>query len=424
MSETVESAEREHANLRAALRWYLAHSDPGAALRLAGSLWRHFWIPKGHLSEGRRWLEEALAAATEPTRARARALAGAGTLASYQSDYASAEAWCHEGLSLARTLGDRIGVAHACEGLALVARSRGDFATATRLYEQALAAFRTTGSEPETGAALERLGLLKWYEGDSASARPLLEQSLEIAHRLGNELLAAAGLQSLGWLALSDGDPLAGDSLLGQSLPTFRRIGDRWRIARTLLGLGLAASARGEHERARDFCREAATLAIEVGDRRLASGCLVGLGHVEFAAGRAEAAVTIHAAADALRESTTGVWPEMLRTDHDDDLEAARADLGERTFAAAWSRGRALTLERILEPRQPSAHSPLAPAGLTSRELEVLRLVAAGLTDAQVAERLVLSLRTVHSHVRAVYRKLGVSSRSAATRYAIRHGLE
>ena len=66
---------------------------------------------------------------------------------------------------------------------------------------------------------------------------------------------------------------------------------------------------------------------------------------------------------------------------------------------------------------------PGHPAGLTVREVEVLRLVAAGLTDAQVAERLVLSVRTVHSHVRSIYRKLGVSSRSAATGYAFRQGL-
>ena len=68
---------------------------------------------------------------------------------------------------------------------------------------------------------------------------------------------------------------------------------------------------------------------------------------------------------------------------------------------------------------------PPSPAfrGLTPRELEVLRLVAEGLTDAQVAERLVLSLRTVHSHLRSIYRKLGVRSRSAATSTAIRNGL-
>jgi DNA-binding NarL/FixJ family response regulator len=62
-------------------------------------------------------------------------------------------------------------------------------------------------------------------------------------------------------------------------------------------------------------------------------------------------------------------------------------------------------------------------AGLTAREVEVLRLVAYGMSDALIAERLVVSLRTVHSHLRAIYRKLGVSSRSAATRWAVEHHL-
>ena len=65
----------------------------------------------------------------------------------------------------------------------------------------------------------------------------------------------------------------------------------------------------------------------------------------------------------------------------------------------------------------------VSPAGLTAREVEVLRLVAQGLSDARIAERLVISYRTVTTHVSSVYTKLGVSSRSAATRFAVEHHL-
>ena len=418
----VEAVKLEHGNIRAALRWYLDQGHAETALRLAGSLWLHFWIPKGHLSEGRRWLEEGLAADSPATRARARALAGAGTLAYCQSDYEAAERRCGEGLSLSRELGDRLGEAYACAGLALVARSRGDFPTATRRSEDALAAFEESGDELEIAGALEQLGLLKWYEGDYAAARPLLDQSLEIAHRLGDQLLEAAVLQSFGWLALSEGDDAAAEPLLTESLPPFRRVGDLWQLARSLFGLGLAASRRGEHEAARDRCREALALAAESGDRRFASGCLVGLAHVESAAGHSDLAVTLYAAADTLRESTGGGWPEIVRADYDAGVEALRGAEGNKRFASAWARGRELTLEEAVETRHLTRgeHDPATAAGLSARELEVLRLVATGLSDAQVAERLVLSLRTVHSHVRSIYRKLGVSSRSAATRYAIR----
>jgi DNA-binding NarL/FixJ family response regulator len=71
-------------------------------------------------------------------------------------------------------------------------------------------------------------------------------------------------------------------------------------------------------------------------------------------------------------------------------------------------------------PHEPAGTS--RPGGLTPRELEVLRLVAQGLTDAQIAERLVLSRRTVTSYLTSVYSKLEVSGRSAATRWALEHG--
>jgi DNA-binding NarL/FixJ family response regulator len=117
-------------------------------------------------------------------------------------------------------------------------------------------------------------------------------------------------------------------------------------------------------------------------------------------------------------------------------VKAVRAQLGEKAFAAAWEEGRTMPLEHVPVAQEsapmPSAKpatappfpkAPTYPDGLTVREVEVLRLVAQGLTDPQVAEQLVISPHTVNSHLKAIYGKLGVSSRSAATRYAIDHHL-
>src|SRR2546425_1113860 len=119
-------------------------------------------------------------------------------------------------------------------------------------------------------------------------------------------------------------------------------------------------------------------------------------------------------------------------------MAALRTQLGEKAFTAAWAEGRAMSPEQALAawgpvtmsmPMPASRSSPPPtkassyPAGLTAREVEVLRLVAQGLTDAQVAERLVISPRTVNFHLTSIYGKIGVSSRSAATRYAIEHHL-
>jgi DNA-binding NarL/FixJ family response regulator len=111
-----------------------------------------------------------------------------------------------------------------------------------------------------------------------------------------------------------------------------------------------------------------------------------------------------------------------------------------KAFSIAWTQGRAMTPNQVLSgqvkvsmlapnpginaPAYPAAKSTISyPDGLTKREIEVLRLIAMGLTDAQIAEQLVLSLHTVHAHLRTIYSKLGVTSRSAATRYAFEHKL-
>jgi DNA-binding CsgD family transcriptional regulator len=135
--------------------------------------------------------------------------------------------------------------------------------------------------------------------------------------------------------------------------------------------------------------------------------------------------------------------PAIERVAYERDVASIRARLGEETFAAAWTQGRSMTPEQILaapepavspEPvfavtqpfpggKPPLAATPTYPNDLTAREMEVLRLVAQGITNAQIAERLVISPRTVNFHLTSIYSKLGVSSRAAATRYAIEQHL-
>jgi AraC family transcriptional regulator len=122
------------------------------------------------------------------------------------------------------------------------------------------------------------------------------------------------------------------------------------------------------------------------------------------------------------------------RVGYERAVATAGAHLGEQVFTSAWTEGRTMTPEQAVaglhlaslpepvpEALQPS--SPTSPNDLTAREMDVLRLLAQGLTSAQMAERLVIGLVTVNSHVRSIYSKLGVTSRSAATRYVIEHQL-
>jgi len=121
--------------------------------------------------------------------------------------------------------------------------------------------------------------------------------------------------------------------------------------------------------------------------------------------------------------------------DYEQAVAAARVRLGEQLFAASWAEGRTMTPDQVLttkehtaEPaKQHSVHPAKSraafPAGLTAREVEVLRLVAQGLTDAQIAGQLVSSTRTVNNHLTSIYSKIQVSSRAGATRFAIEYRL-
>jgi DNA-binding NarL/FixJ family response regulator len=133
--------------------------------------------------------------------------------------------------------------------------------------------------------------------------------------------------------------------------------------------------------------------------------------------------------------------PPLERLEHEHATATARTVLGVEAFTSAWAEGRNTTPEQALAIRgaviipplvpdeQPStlkavtSSPPPYPDGLTAREVEVLRLVAQGLTDAQVADKLVITRRTVNWYLTSIYSKIQVSSRSAATRYALEHHL-
>jgi DNA-binding NarL/FixJ family response regulator len=159
---------------------------------------------------------------------------------------------------------------------------------------------------------------------------------------------------------------------------------------------------------------------------------LMALGEVVAAQRQLAWAGQLWGAAEAIRDATGVPIPLNQRADYERSVSAARVHLGDRAFAASWAQGRSMTPEQALaakgqKPAPPPTTtvtpSPSYPAGLTAREVEVLHLLAGGLTDLRIAEKLVLSPRTVHAHISSIYSKLGVTSRSAATRYAIEHGL-
>jgi DNA-binding CsgD family transcriptional regulator len=267
--------------------------------------------------------------------------------------------------------------------------------------------------------------------GDLPRAAALAEESLVFYRAVGAKAFSAAPLGLLGEIAQVQGEPTRARELAEAGVAILKEAGSPWDTARVLGNLARIVAAQGDLEAACALYQESFAV-LNVYTNPLAARCLDGLASVVAAQGSRVWAARLWGAADALRQRLGAVMEPFVRTDYEQTVAAARLALGEQAFAAAWAEGHAMTPEQALaaqgQPFQPkptpsSRPAAAAPGGLTPREVEVLRLVAEGLTDAQIAERLVISPRTVNNHLTSIYSKLAVSSRAAATRYALERHL-
>ena len=450
--------DQEHDNLRAALTW----ATGGVALRLAGALWR-FWYTYGYLSEGRRWIEAALTrSGQQPSAERAAALVGGGALAQAQGERERARALLEEGLTAYRATGDSAGMATSLNFLGLVARDDGETGRAVALHEEALALARAANDRWRTTFSLNHLGPALVRQGHLAEASARLDESLALARGQGDRWGAALALANLGEIAQQRGDPAAAAALHAESLALYREIGDRRGIALTLTHLGTATLILGDRERAialheesrarfRDLgdlpglarallnlgqallagdrprqaaaaCREGLTLAAQLTDHHLLATGLELLAAVALKSGLTDRASRLSAAADRLRGNaeaapeTAGDEGRILTTDQAIALallpDPAATDGGEDR-PSSWG-------ETGPDSADPD---PANPAGLTPRELDVLRLLVEGNTDREIADALFIGHRTVASHVTHILGKLNVDSRTAAATQAVRRGM-
>ncbi len=350
--------EAEHDNIRAALEWCkAAEPHPEYGLRLAASMW-HFWEVRGYWTEGREWLEGALTKGREALiPPRVRALNGAANLAFFQGDYARAVALGEESLDLSRKLGDKRGIASCLNILGMEACRLEKYDRAAQLGEESLALSSEVGDRWGVAGARLVLGLVTRGQGDYARAATLLEESLEQFRQLGDKWAIAITLNNLGLVMREKGEYARARALLEETLALFRDLGDRWGIAFSLANLGIVAWNGQEYERAAGMYRESLMLRKELRDRRGISTSLTGLAVVESALGRAEHAAVLYGAAEALREALGIPPPPFIRDDYDRHVAAARQQLGDAEFAAAWQRGRALTPEEAIDyaVAQPSS---------------------------------------------------------------------
>jgi predicted ATPase/class 3 adenylate cyclase len=303
----VERLELEHDNLRAALAWSRTEEDgvePG--LRLAGLLWK-FWELKGHVREGRRWLEGALVRRDEvPPAARWLPLQGAGNLARDESDLARARELYEESLSLLRELGHTRGVANSLINLGNVALDEREYDRAAALYVESLALHRELPNQPGVALALNNLGLVTRCQGEYDRAGELCRESLALYRQMGVKWGIAMALDNLGEVERDRGDLVRAAACHEESLALRRELGAAAGVALSLKNLGLVAAARGDHSEARSHYEEALTLFREVGQKPEIADCLRQLAITMKEAGQTERAVSLWEEALTLYQQVNG----------------------------------------------------------------------------------------------------------------------
>jgi non-specific serine/threonine protein kinase len=323
LREGLGLVEREHDNLRTALGWARTQGEVTLGLRLAGAVSR-FWFQRWQLSEGRHWLEELLAL-HEPERSAARkasvrsaddmvlqgvwakALLGAGELATFQGDFSRAESHLEESIAFAQETGNVRLLVMAHTRLGFAAQGQGDLGRAITQYERSMTLARQLGDPLFIVMPLENLGEVAYLQGDLARAAVLLKEAVEMDQRV-NDLLWLA--DDLAWLA-----------------NTRRRQGDLQQ-AFTLVREAFAVLQRtGEQP----WPHEVESLAAAVG-----------------AVGRGELAARLLGAATAQREKSGAMLTPLEQADVEQAVAPARATLGEEAWSAAFAAGRACSLEVVI----------------------------------------------------------------------------
>lgn len=345
-----------------------------------------FWVLKGVLGEGRYWMDRLLETRDTAGQGWSGLLTMAALASTMQSDLAGGGELLERALAQAEAEGDRAAVAGVRCGQGVAALFAGDFDVSLERLDRADDLYRETGYDDVLSLLVDVFrGTVHLFENDFAAAVAHADRAVRTGEERGELWVRSYGMLVGGlslWLA---GDLDGAARRLRRSLLTKRDLGDRLGIT-----LGLEAIA----------------------------GCLCSGGdHVR--------AARLLGAADRMRESTRTSWfgpyHAVLRDVHIDRTMEA---LGDEGYRAAFEEGERLPLARAIEEaleESPAAAPPAAvPASgaagggspLTERERQVAALVAEGLSNRAIGERLTIAKRTADSHVEHILAKLGYTSRT------------
>jgi DNA-binding CsgD family transcriptional regulator len=371
----------ESGNLMASIAW-VRNSPDDSALSLAAEL-AGIWY--GDFTPIRSLLEDLLARPSMKGPARLRGLYAASWLATAQGDYESAAGLAEGCLALARGLGDNEMMARAMQAASGALLGRGELAAAAARCEEAMLLLQNSNNHGLVGMARSAIAEVAFLRGDCGTARGILVECVSAARARGDVRRTAKHLDMLAWAQRGCGEPEAAAVSWKESVSTCGHLKDQVGIASGLDGLSCVAEGRGDDSRARRLAAAATRVSDEMSFRYYPWY----LGHIEASRRRSQ------------------------------------SRLGPREGDDAWAQGWSMSLDQAIdyalgenEPETVVDGSPLS-----RRESEVAKLVAAGLSNRRIGERLYLSERTVEGHVERIRNKLGVRSRTGVATWAVEHGL-
>jgi predicted ATPase/DNA-binding CsgD family transcriptional regulator len=418
--------DAEDAATRQVLAWAM-ENDPAAALRLAAALaW--WWVLRGRWAGNTSLVREAAGRAEPGSGQWCAAQAWLGYTAQWRGDLAAS-------LSDFTVLRDAVtargpcrALAEALTGRAAALNNMGRYGEGAEEGRLALAVARQAGYPAGEAEALRILSFAAIGAGDHGSAVRLARQAGQLTAGIGGRTVRMSGY-ALTWALIAAGDLAAAEPVCAATLARCREAGDLWTVAVLLPGMVILDLEAGRIRDAAAHVREAVELDTRSGSWLGLYEALDSCGHLCAATGRSAEAVTIWAAFAALKRHDNVTDDPLDARHRDGPLRQARQALGPGRSRATQDRGAAMSMataaEYALMLTEPGPQSPAAagPGRLSTRERELVTLVAQGRTDAQIAAELYISIRTVRSHLDRIRDKTGCRRRADLTRLALTTGL-
>jgi predicted ATPase/DNA-binding CsgD family transcriptional regulator len=426
--------ETENDNIRAALAWALEQRRIEAGMRIGTALYS-FWQTRAYVREGHIWYERFLHQTDDnvPLAAHVNALTWSSVMARFLGDAVTATARGQEAVALCEAGGEegKPLLAVALIGEASGAWAAGDYQTAYAIGARLIEVYRELGDPVSLGIGIMVQGELAIGLGKYNTAQLLLEESMALARAAGDKYRIAVTLNYMGDLARSERQVVQAQSTYEESLSILRELGAAKELPATLHNLAYVCLYQGDIERAQALFYESLEAQRAQNSREGVLKGLLGFAALASATGLAAESARLYAAAVASGRGNSAIlWPpEKIEYEH--YLGLARAKLSEADFEAEQAKGRTLSMEQAIEYAlnlpfglpKPLLKGLEPSQELTEREREVVALIARGLSNGEIADKLVLSKRTVEHHIANILSGLGFTNRAQIVRWAMENGL-